>query len=124
MLTNPITAIAVSTVLGILSGLGIGGGSLLILWLTGVLGWVPEIARGVNLLFFLPGALLATLLRRKEIPWKQVWPAILSGCAAAAVVTFLRPLLPEALLRRAFGVLLLFTGLRELCYRDSSRASK
>ena len=30
-------AIAVSTMLGFLSGLGVGGGSLLILWLTGPL---------------------------------------------------------------------------------------
>lgn len=124
MLNETIAAIAVSTVLGILSGLGIGGGSLLILWLTGVLGWAPEIARSVNLLFFLPGAVLATLLRRKEIPWKKVWPAILSGCTAAAAVTFLRPMLPEALLRKAFGVLLLFTGVRELCYRDSPSPPK
>ena len=56
----------VGAILGFLSGLGIGGGSLLILWLTLVQKVDPTIARGVNLLFFLPCALVAALLR-----WKQ-----------------------------------------------------
>ena len=35
-------SVLVGTVLGFLSALGIGGGSLLILWLTLVLGWEPS----------------------------------------------------------------------------------
>ena len=45
-----VAAIAVSTVLGFLSGLGVGGGSLLMLWLTGPLGWPQAQARALNLL--------------------------------------------------------------------------
>ena len=112
-----LAAIAVGTVLGFLSGLGVGGGSLLLLWLTAVLGWPPEEARGVNLLFFLPGAGLATFLRRKSIPWKKLLPAIAAGCAAAAAVSRMQGLLPQPLLRKAFGFLLLYTGLRELFYK-------
>lgn len=47
--------ILVGIVLGFLSGLGVGGGSLLILWLTAVLSMEQRTAQGVNLLFFLPG---------------------------------------------------------------------
>ena len=110
-------AVAVSTVLGFLSGLGVGGGSLLILWLTGPLGWPQSQARGVNLLFFLPGAALATFLRRKKIPWKKLLSAIAAGCLCAWAASFIQGQLPEAALRRAFGVLLIFTGLRELLYK-------
>ena len=104
-----VAAIAVSTVLGFLSGLGVGGGSLLMLWLTGPLGWPQAQARALNLLFFLPGASLATFLRRKRIPWKQLLPGIAAGCLFAR--------LSQVWLRRAFGILLIFTGIRELRYK-------
>ena len=48
--------IGVGAILGFLSGLGVGGGSLLILWLTAVLGTEQRAAQGINLLFFLPAA--------------------------------------------------------------------
>ena len=86
-----VAAIAVSTVLGFLSGLGVGGGSLLMLWLTGPLGWPQAQARALNLLFFLPGASLATFLRRKRIPWKQLLPEALRGCSVRGAVWFWCP---------------------------------
>ena len=85
-----VAAIAVSTVLGFLSGLGVGGGSLLMLWLTGPLGWPQAQARALNLLFFLPGASLATFLRRKRIPWKQLMPGIAAGCLFAWLASLLQ----------------------------------
>lgn len=47
-------ALIVGTVLGFLTGLGVGGGSLLILWLTLALEMPQTAARGINLLFFCP----------------------------------------------------------------------
>ena len=55
-------ALIVGTVLGFLTGLGVGGGSLLILWLTLVLEMPQTAARGINLLFFLPSAMIACYL--------------------------------------------------------------
>lgn len=108
-----------STLLGFLTGLGVGGGSLLVLYLTGVLGWEPELARGVNLLFFFPGALVSLYFRRKqgELSLRPLLPAILSGCAAAVLGSWLSQALDTRLLKKLFGVLLLFTGCRELFYR-------
>lgn len=108
-----------STILGILTGLGVGGGSLLILWLTLVLGWEPEAARSVNLLFFLPGATVSCLLRRKQgqLPLKKLLPAIIAGCACGAVFTWASAGWDTALLKKLFGFLLLLTGLRELTYK-------
>lgn len=109
-----------STCLGFLTGLGVGGGSLLILWLTLVLGWEPEMARSVNLLFFLPGALVSCLFRQKSglLSAKKLLPAILGGCAAGAVFSFLSTGWDTTLLQKLFGCLLLITGLRELIYRN------
>lgn len=109
-------SLAVASVLGFLSGLGAGGGSLLILWLTLVQGMDPRQARSINLLFFLPGAILATFLRRREgVPFRKILPAVCAGCLTAALTSLLR--VDTALLRKLFGALLLFAGARELLYR-------
>lgn len=114
----PVTLI-VGAVLGFLAGLGVGGGSLLILWLTMVLGMDQNMARGINLLFFLPSAAIACLFRWKQgcIPWKQILPAILTGCIAAGVFSWIGTMLDMELLKKLFGGLLILTGLRELFYR-------
>lgn len=118
MLESLPVSLLVGCVLGFLAGLGVGGGSLLILWLTLVLGWEPLRASSVNLLFFLPAAAVSTALR-----WKRGLPrvqglllAIAAGCLAAWVFSLLRFRLETGLLRRLFGLLLLATGARELMY--------
>jgi len=112
-------ALFVGTVLGYLSGLGIGGGSLLILWLTIVLEMDHWAARGINLLFFLPAASVACVFRWKQgaVNIKTILPAVAAGCAAAAACAWLSGSLDMTLLKKLFGALLLLTGLRELFYR-------
>ena len=109
----------VAIVLGFLAGLGVGGGSLLMLWLTMAVGMEYGQARIINLLFFLPSALIATLFHRKQgsVSIKKIQPAILTGCIAAALFSFLGSRIDTVLLKKCFGGLLLLTGLRELFYR-------
>lgn len=110
----------VGTLLGFLSGLGIGGGSLLILWLTMVLHTDPLTARSINLLFFIPSALVACALRIKQgnLKIKPLLPAMIAGCAAAAVFSWISTVLDVAILRKLFGIVLVAAGLRELFYRE------
>ncbi len=119
MLESLPVMIVVGTVLGFLSGLGIGGGSLLILWLTLVLDMDAGTARGINLLFFVPSALVAVLFRWRQghLNWKYILPAAAAGCAAAFGGSLLAARIDTALLKKLFGGLLILTGLRELCYR-------
>lgn len=116
--TFPI-AILAGTVLGFLAGLGTGGGSLLILWLTLVLNMEQSDARSINLLFFIPAAVVACLFRWKQgkLELKKILPAIISGCIAAGVFSWVGNRMDMTLLKKLFGVLLLFTGARELFYR-------
>ena len=81
MLESFPAAVIVGTILGFLSGLGVGGGSLLILWLTVVLEMDPLAARSINLLFFLPAALISSAVRikRGNLKIKTLLPAILAG---------------------------------------------
>lgn len=111
--------LAVGAVLGFLAGIGVGGGSLLILWLTLVLKVSPAAARGINLLFFIPSALIACFFRWKQgvLKWKTLLPAILAGCISAGVFSWVSCILDTGLLKKAFGVLLLLTGIREILYK-------
>ena len=107
------------TLLGFLSGIGIGGGSLLILWLTIVLEVPQAEARGINLMFFLPSALIACFFRWRQgtLEWKAVLPAIVSGCICAALFSWLGMKMDTSLLKKLFGGLLIATGIREIRYK-------
>ena len=122
MLETLPVALIVGTLLGFLTGLGVGGGSLLILWLTLVLEMSQTAARGINLLFFLPSAAISCYLRWKQgsVTLRKVLPAILTGCAAAAVFSLISTRIDLEILKKLFGVLLLATGIRELCYRPKA----
>lgn len=119
MLNSFPVAIIAGAALGFLSGLGIGGGSLLILWLTLVLQMPHTLAGTVNLMFFLPSAVIACLFRFKQgkLDLKRALPALLAGCAGAAIFSALQSQMDTEILRKSFGFLLLLTGLRELFYR-------
>ena len=112
--------IFVGAVLGFLSGLGVGGGSLLLLWLTLVLGADPDLARVMNLMFFLPCAFVATAFRWKQsrLPLPIALPAVLGGLLGAALGCLLGPQINAELLKKAFGVLFVITAIRELFYRE------
>ncbi|MBQ3214835.1 MAG: sulfite exporter TauE/SafE family protein [Oscillospiraceae bacterium] len=119
MLNTPIISTIVGILLGFLTGLGTGGGSLLMLWLTAVLHMPAQQARTINLMFFLPCALIATILRLRKgaIPLRKLLLPALSGCIAAAVFSIFSNKMDTAQLEKLFGVLLLYTGIRELFYR-------
>ncbi len=120
MLESVPVMLVVGSVLGFLAGIGVGGGSLLILWLTLVLGMEHQTARIINLLFFIPSAIIASLFRWKQgaLDIRKVLPAIIGGCISAAIFSVLSKHLDVSLLKKLFGVLLLFTGIRELFYRQ------
>ena len=106
----------------VISAWGVGGGTLLLLVMTLFLGVDQRTAQGINLLFFLPSAAISCYLRWKQgaVTLKKVLPAILTGCAAAAVFSLISTRIDLEILKKLFGVLLLATGIRELCYRPKS----
>lgn len=115
-----ILSVIVGIVLGILTGLGTGGGSLLILWLTLVMHTPTAHARIINLLFFLPCAIIATALRirQRAVPLFKLLLPTLAGCAGALLFSLLSKKMDTTQLEKLFGVLLIYTGVRELFYRE------
>ena len=118
----PVTLL-ISVVLGFLSGLGTGGGSLLILWLVMVVGVEHLTARTINLLFFLPAAAIGCLFHYKKgtLDLKKILPAVAAGSISAGLITYLSADWNVGLLKKGFGILLIFTGIRELFYRPRKR---
>ena len=113
---SAVWAAAAGLVCGVLSGWGIGGGSLLMVWMTAVLSMDQRAAQSVNLLYFLPTAAAALLLHAKNrmVEWKAVLPAAAAGCATAALAAWLAAGLETELLRRLFGGFLILVGLSEI----------
>ena len=70
---------------GIISGMGIGGGTILIPALSIFLSIDQHTAQGVNLLYFIPTAAVALFvhIKNKSIDYKIAIPIIISGIAGA-----------------------------------------
>lgn len=119
MLESIPVAIIIGILLGFLAGLGVGGGSLLILWLTLVLGIDAETARAINLMFFITAAGSVSFFRWRlgVLQIRVIIPAMISGCIAAMAFSVLSQWIDQTLVKRLFGSLLLITGFRELFYR-------
>ena len=101
---------------GVLSGLGIGGGSLLLIYMTGFAGVPQHLAQGINLLYFLPtaGAALPSHFKNGCIEKAALLPAITAGLAGTALAAWAATSMDVELLRKCFGGFLLVVGLREL----------
>lgn len=111
-----VLAAAAGFVTGILSGFGIGGGTLLLLYMTLAAGLSQPVAQGINLLYFIPAS-SASLLSHKKNGYLDreaaVW-AIASGLACTALSAWIATSLDVSLLKRLFGAFLLYVGLVEL----------
>ncbi len=105
---------------GVLSGFGVGGGTLLLVYMTAFAGVEQPLAQGINLLYFLPAGLLALPAHIKNgyIEKGALLPAIGAGLVCAALGAWAATGLEVELLRRCFGAFLILVGLGELFGRE------
>ena len=105
---------------GILSAWGVGGGTLLLLVMTLVLGVDQQTAQGLNLLFFLPTAASALMCHARNgcLDRSILFSAIPWATAAAVVGAWIATALEPEILRRPFGVYLLLSGVSLLWPRQ------
>lgn len=115
-------AAAAGAVCGILSAFGIGGGSLLMIWMTAVLNIEQQTAQAINLLYFLPAASISLIfhIHNRQICWRAAVPAILVGIVTAALSAWAASNLDAVLLRKAFGIFLLVIGVTEMRKKPSA----
>ena len=96
---------------GILSAWGVGGGTLL-LFMPLFLGVDHTAAQGINLLYFLPTAGVSLFFHRKNglLDKAAIRQAVPAGLVSAAAAVWLATTVDVEILRKPFGVFLLFTG--------------
>ena len=106
----------VSLVIALLSGMGVGSGGLLVIYLS-LFEKVPQLtAQGVNLLFFLfasSASLLIHILKRK-IYVGAVAVMSIFGILGALMGSSAAAALPSDLLRKLFGGMLVLSGIISL----------
>ena len=122
---NAVLAVAIGLLTGILSGFGIGGGSLLLLYLTLFEGTGQYQAGGINLLYFLSCAPAALISHRKNglIEREAVKCCVPTGVVTSVLSALLAARVDTDLLRRAFGVVLLYIGVKETFLRKNTPSS-
>ncbi|MDL2234470.1 sulfite exporter TauE/SafE family protein [Ruminococcaceae bacterium OttesenSCG-928-L11] len=113
---NWIVPFVLSLICAALSALGMGGGGILLLYLTAYAGMEQRSAQGINLVFFVPIALVAILLhsRRGLIRWRVTLKCILPAAIGVFLGWKLAMVLDSTLLSKLFGGFLLVIGIREL----------
>ena len=116
--------LAVGAATGVLSGFGVGGGTLLLVYMTAFAGVEQRLAQGINLLYFLPAGLLALPAHVKNgyIETPVLLPAIGAGLACAALAAWAATAMEVELLRKLFGAFLIVVGLMELFTKPDSRS--
>jgi len=106
----------IGLIAGTVSGLGMGGGTVLILILTLWGGLEQMTAQATNLVFFIPTALVATVLnfKRKNIRKEIVFPVGFFGVIGAMLGAYIATHMEVSLLRKLFGYFLLFVSVNEV----------
>ena len=108
-------AILVSIGAGIAASMGLGGGFVLLVYLSAVAGMAQMEAQWTNLLFFLPIAGISLWIHCKNglVERKIILPMAVGGTIGAIGGVFLAGVLGDVILVRIFAAFLLVVGIRE-----------
>lgn len=111
---------------GIFASMGLGGGMVLIVYLTVFAGFSQLAAQGIHLVFFIPIAIISLVLHTKNklVEWKKAVPAVLWGTAAVIISAWLANRIEQSLLSKAFGIFLILMGLKELFFKSEKHKFK
>ena len=108
--------LAIGILCGAIAAMGLGGGSILIIFLTLFRSFEQTAAQGINLLFFFPSALSALPLHIKNgfVDKKLFIRCSLVGILFAVFGSIAASFIDVTLLKKAFALLLFYVGIREL----------
>lgn len=107
---------AIIFVIAILSGLGVGSGGLLVIYLT-LVEKVPQLtAQGTNLIFFILASLSSLLFTftKRRIPFGAVVIMGVLGICGSLIGTHLTAVLQPDTIKKLFGFMLIGSGIYTL----------
>lgn len=110
------TEIFIGIVAGIVSGTGMGGGTILIFLLSFLLGIEQHIAQATNLIFFMPTAMVAIIvnLKNKNIDVKLAILISTFGVLGAIIGANIATHIEVGMLKKCFGIFLAVIALHEI----------
>lgn len=117
-------------IVGILSGicasLGIGGGFVLLIYLTAVLSTNQLEAQFINLVFFIPIAILSLIfhIKHKLVVQKVAIKVIITGVIGAIMGVFIATILDAKLLSKLFAMFILVIGIQQLFQKEKTNKEK
>ena len=108
--------ILIGIVSGIVSGTGMGGGTILIFLLTFMIRVEQHISQATNLIFFIPTSIVAILvnLKNKNIELKLAITISISGVVGAIIGTNISTHIDVGNLKKCFGIFLLVIAINEI----------
>lgn len=100
---------------GVVSGMGIGGGAILIPILTMFLNIGQQAAQCVNLVYFIPTAIAALVIhiKNKSVDFKAAFPIIGFGIIGALLGSWIAVYMSAGILRKIFAVFLFAVGINQ-----------
>ena len=115
---------AIGIISGIISGLGIGGGTILIPALTVIYGFEQHTAQNINLIYYVPTAAIALIshAKQKNIETKVVKPLVICGVLGAIAGSLVAINLDNFWLKKLFGFFLLCMGVVEIRKAKKNKA--
>ncbi len=101
---------------GIISGMGIGGGMLLIPALVFFMFVPQKTAQAINLWYFLPTAVIALVIhtKNKNVEWKTAGLIVLMGIPASLLGAYAATGIEGGFLGKMFGIFLGIFGVKEV----------
>lgn len=116
---NIILPVLAGFLAGVAGAMGLGGGSVLIIYLTVFAGVEQLAAQGINLIFFLPTAAVAVFVysKKKIIKWRKILPVMIIGAVGTIITGFWVGHIKTELIKNIFGFVIVFYGLNELFCR-------
>lgn len=110
------TEILIGIVAGIVSGTGMGGGTILIFLLSFLLGIEQHVAQATNLIFFIPTAIVAIIvnLKNKNIDTKLAIIISIFGILGAIIGANISIHIDVGILKKCFGIFLAMIALNEI----------
>lgn len=108
--------ILIGFISGIVSGTGMGGGTILILCLSIFMGVEQHIAQATNLVFFIPTSIVAIIvnIKQKYIDFKIAIPIAISGIVGAIVGAIFSSKTDVRYLKKYFGIFLALIAIWEI----------
>lgn len=113
-------------IIAILTGLGVGSGGLFVAYLTAVGQADTGDVRGLNLLFFILSASMATLLniKTRKFDLKLIFITSACGILGCLVGTSIASFISSDTVRKIFGGMLIFSGVYVLFSGTKAKTSQ